>query len=260
VSRPSAAYEVDPKDPRAPSQEVWDALHPDERRRVLEMLPSEIERAEPPEGDGHSRPKHRAFDTLLEHYRRLRRRIYLAMELPVYYPAEAMFAPDLLAVLDVDAHERDHWTVSHEGRGLDFVLEIHIRGRAKKDFEENVERYARLGIPEYFAFAPRRGRLAGWHLPDPGARVYRPIVPQGGRWHSRVLGLDLALEDTALRFYHGAAALLDTSELIARLSSMVDAATQRAEDESRRAEAETQRAERYAARLRELGIDPDEIH
>ena len=247
---PEAVYVIDPDDPRAPSQAVWDALSEQQRRNILATLPSEIERAEPPEGDAHSRPKYRARETLEEHFRRIGRSIYIAAELPVYYPDEPMFAPDLFAVLDVEPHEREHWTVSHERRGLDFVLEIHVRGRGRKDFEENVERYARLGIPEYFAYAPKRGRLAGWALPDADARVYRPIVPQGGRWPSRLLGLDLALEEDSLRFYHGAGALLDARELIARLSTMVDAATQRAEEEAKR-------AERYAAKLRAAGIDPD---
>jgi hypothetical protein len=49
-------------------------------------------------------------------------------------------------VLDVEPHERDRWTVSQEQRGLDFVLEIHVKASATKDFEDNVVRYARLGI------------------------------------------------------------------------------------------------------------------
>lgn len=256
-------YVVDASDPRAPPQEVWNRLSEAERRAVLDSLPSEIDHAEPPEGDAHSRPKYRVKDTLDEHFQRVGRGIYIATELPIYYPGERMFAPDVIAVLDVEPHERDHWTVSHEGRGLDFVLEIHVRGKEKKDFVDNVVRYARLGIPEYFAFGPRRGRLAGWRLAV-GATAFEPVAPQGGRWHSTILDLDLAVEDGRLRFYHGAAAVLDAHELRARLASMVDAATKRAEDEARRAEDEArraddaeQRAERYAARLRQAGIDPD---
>ena len=98
-------------------------------------------------------------------------------------------------------------------------------------------------------------------------------LPQGGRWLSRTLGLDLSIEGGRLRFYSGSAALLDAEELIERLSAMVDEAIRRAEQEAARAEheaaraeheavraqEETQRAERLAAKLRELGIDPDAI-
>jgi Uma2 family endonuclease len=261
-----SSFVVDPADPRAPSQEEWERMSEEERRRVVASLPTDMPRAEPPEGDAHRVPKTRALESLAEYYRRIRRRIYLSAELPVYYPGEAMFAPDLIAVLDVEAHERPSWIVSHEGRGLDLALEIHVAGDARKDFEDNVVRYARLGIPEYFAFDAPKHRLVGWRLPEPSARRYERIVPQAGRWPSGVLGLDLAVEEGRLRFFHGSAPLLDASELIERLSVMVDdavqraeAEAQRAEAEARRAEAEARRAERLAQKLKELGVDPDEI-
>jgi Uma2 family endonuclease len=249
-------YSVDPADPRAPPQDVWDRLTPADRARVIASLPSEPARAAPPEGDPHLRAKTRARDALEEYFRRIRRKIYISAELPVYYPGEAMFAPDLIAVRDVEAHDRMSWVVSAEGRGLDLALEIHVAGSARKDFEENVDRFARLGIPEYFAFDPVRRRLSGWRLVGVGR--YEPIVPQAGRWPSHVLELDLALEGDRLRFMHGSAPVLDASELIAQLSKMVDDSLRRAEEESRRAEEESRRAERLAERLRKLGLDPDE--
>jgi Uma2 family endonuclease len=268
----AARYVVDPLDPRAPSREVWAELTESERRTVVDSLPSELPRALPPEGDPHRIPKSRALEALGEFYRRLRRSVYLSAELPVYYPDEPVFAPDLLAVLDVGTHERRSWVTADEGKGLDFVLEINVSGNRKKDFEDNVARYASLRIPEYFAFDVPRARLVGWRLEAEDARNYEPIVPQGGRWPSRILDLDLSLEGGQLRFFHGNAPLLDARELIVRLSTMVDEAlhraeeearraeeeARRAEEEARRAEEEARRAERLAARLRQLGIDPDE--
>jgi Uma2 family endonuclease len=254
----AARFVVDPLDPRAPSREIWEQLTESERRTVIDSLPSEFPRAMPPEGDLHRVPKSRALEALGEYYRRLRRSVYLSAELPVYYPGEPLFAPDLLAVLDVGTHERPSWVTQHEGKGLDFVLEINVAGNRKKDFEDNVARYAKHQIPEYFAFDVPRSRLVGWRLEAEKARTYEPIVPQGGRWPSRILDLDLSLEGGGLRFFHGNAPLLDARELIMRLSTMVDEALQRAEEEARRAEGEARRAERLAARLRQLGVDPDE--
>jgi Uma2 family endonuclease len=233
---------------------------------VLASLPSEIPRAEPPEGDAHRLGKSRALEALGEYYRTLRRRVYLSAELPVYYPDEPMFAPDLLAVVDVDVHERQSWVPDHEGKGLDFVLEINVSGNRKKDFEDNVARYARLQIPEYFAFDVPRARLVGWRLEGARARAYEPIVPQAGRWASRVLDLNLSIEEGQLRFLDGNAPLLDAREQISRLSAMLDDALRRAEDAACRADDATReaersaalRAEKLAARLRQLGIDPDE--
>ncbi|WP_438023511.1 hypothetical protein [Sorangium sp. So ce233] len=35
-------YRIDPEDPRAPSQEMWDRMSPEQRDRVVAMLPSEF--------------------------------------------------------------------------------------------------------------------------------------------------------------------------------------------------------------------------
>jgi hypothetical protein len=96
------------------------------------------------------------------------------------------------------------------------------------------------------------GRLSlrGYRLPSPGARAYRPILPQAARWASAVLGLDLVIEDSRLRFYAGNAPLLETDELITRLNAMMDQvvvkrfeAEGQAEDERRRADQERAQAE-----------------
>jgi len=253
-----ASYVLDPDDPRAPSEAQWAAMDEAEQARVVASLPSDVPRSSPPEGDAHRLPKTRALEALDEYFRRIGRRVYLSSELPVYYPDEVMFAPDLLAVLDVETHERQSWVVSHEKRGLDLVLEVHVSGDARKDAERNVERYARLRIPEYFTFEPTRGRLLGHRLKDDES-TYTPIVPQHGRWPSRVLQLDLSVDRRRLRFYHGSAALPDARELIDRLSTMVDDTVGRAEEQAGRAEEQAQRAERMAQKLRELGVDPDDL-
>lgn len=250
----------------------------DERKAVIAALPSEIPVAMP-EGDLHRIPKERALEQLRDWYRRNGRQIYLSSELPVYYPDEKVFSPDVLAVLDVSPHLRERWVVSAEHRGLDFALEVHVHGDAKKDREENVVRYARLGIPEYFLFEPLRSKLVGYRLAD-NERRYTPIVPQAGRWRSNVLGLDLAMEAGRVRFYSGAAPLPDAEELIGRLDAMVNeavmkgldlqrqldealrlAAQETLEKEAARAASEAARAEneRLAAKLRALGVDPDDL-
>lgn len=240
----------------APSQEVWDALDAEERARVVAELPNEVTDAEIalPEGDRHFQAKSRTLDALRGYYARQRRRIYLAAELPIYYPAERRFAPDLLAVLDVEDHLRDKWVVSAEGKGLDWVMEVHVGGDRKKDAERNVARYARLGIPEYFLYDRARNQLSAHRLPAPNASAYSAIVPQHGRYESRVLGLEVEVAHDRLRFFAGTAMLLESDELIVRLEQMVERVQLRAEDEARRREEETRRreeAEREVVRLRE---------
>jgi Uma2 family endonuclease len=222
VQRLPTAYVFDPEDPRAPDLDQWERMSPDERARVVAMLPAELPLdLLPMEGDPHRKATRGAFDALDGFFRRTGRRVYLSAELATYYPAERHFAPDLLAVTDVDPHDRMSWVVADEGKGLDFVLEVHVAGDRRKDAITNVERYARLGIPEYFYFDRTRLHLAAYRLP-PGGRVYERIVPQSGRFASAVLGLDLALEDSRLRFFAGNAPLEDADEMVARLGAMLD--------------------------------------
>jgi Uma2 family endonuclease len=253
------SWSLDPNDPRAPSEEVWESLTPEERLWVVDSLPSEIESALPPEGDVHRLAAHGPMGALGEFFRRIRRRVYLSSNLLVYYPNERVFAPDLIAVLDVDPHLRDRWVVSHEGKGLDLALEVMYRGDDRKDLERNVEWYARLGIPEYFLFDRKRMTLRGWALPRPDARRYEPLLPQAGRWPSRVLGLELGLEGDRLRFFFGTAPVPELEELARRAENLLAEAerrfqeeTERAEQEAQRAEQEAQRAEQEAERAREL--------
>jgi Uma2 family endonuclease len=218
-----SGYVFDPADPRAPAMAEWERMLPDERARVVAMLPVEVPLdLLPNEGDPHRKAKRGVLDALDGFFRRTGRKIYLSSELSIYYPGERRFAPDLLAVTDVEPHERSSWVVATEGKGLDFVLEVHVAGDRKKDEKTNVERYARLGIQEYFYFDRARLRVAGYHLPSTSARTYQRIVPQAGRYASGVLGLDLALEGSRLRFFAGSAPLEDADETIARLGSMLD--------------------------------------
>ena len=240
--------------PMAPSAQEWEALSPVEREAIVAALPGEVTYDEMalPEGDRHFRAKTRALDALRGYFTRQRRRIYLAAELPIYYPAEPRFAPDLLAVIDAEDVERDKWVVSAEGKGLDWVLEVHVGGDRKKDAEQNVARYARLGIPEYFLYDRARNRLSAYRLTSPEVKVYAPIVPNHGLYESRVLGLDVQVDKDRLRFYAGTALLLESDELIARLQDMCEEATRRAEEEARRREEAEQEIARLRAELERL--------
>jgi Uma2 family endonuclease len=246
-------YRFDPAAPRAPTQEQWDRMSDDERARVVDMLPSEFAWDTAPEGDAHRKAKNQAADTLDAFFRRVGRKVYLSSELPIYYPGEDVFAPDVIAVVDAELRDRDSWLVAREGKGLDWAFEVHVKGNRAKDLKGNVERYARLGISEYFIFDRGRLTLRGYRLPSGGRpRVYRPIVPQGGRLTSEVLGLDLALEGSKVRFLLGMAPLPDAEEIVGKLGAMLDDVLGRqVEAEQRAAEAEQKQAD-AEQRLAEL--------
>lgn len=235
-------YVVDPSDPRAPSSEVWAELTDAERAEVVAALPSEFELG-PPEGDIHRLAIEKTKDPLEGFFERTKRRVYISSNLAIYYPNERVFAPDLIAVLDVDPHPREKWVVESEKRGLDFVLEVNVGGDRKKDFTTNVERYARLGVAEYWIFDPPRLILRSYAL-GADSRTYEPVLGQHGRFPSRVLGLDLGIQDGVLRFFQNGAVMPETRDVLrsverafADVMAQHDEAIRRADEEAAAREA-----------------------
>ena len=235
--------------PMAPSEDEWAAMTSAERDAIVASLPDEVTEAEmsPPEGDQHFNAKVQALDALRGYFRTQGKKLSLAAELPTYYPSEPRFAPDLLAVRDAEDRERGKWVVSAEGKGLDWVMEVHFAGDRKKDAERNVARYARLGIPEYFIYDRAQQQLLAYELATPRATSYTPIAPARGRRPSRVLGLDLAIEDERLRFYAGTALVLESRELHRAARAHARRPVQRRLDDEQRGRAA---ADAEIARLR----------
>ena len=256
------------EDPMAPDEATWRAMNPQQRQRFIDQVHAAFEERRDlmTEGRPHFRTKSKAMDTLGRFFRRAGRRVYLASELPIFYPGERIVHPDLMAVLDVedtgDDDERTAWVVADEGKGPEFALEVHHYGDGHKDFVRNVEDYARFGIQEYFIYDRGRRSLVGYRLPKPGARRYERIHVRFGRFSSVVLGLDLQVRTGGLRFYVGDAELPDSDELIGRIEGLVedlahrrDEANTRAEQEQARAEQEQARAEQEQARAEQALAD-----
>lgn len=96
--------------------------------------------------------------------------------------------------------------------------------------------------PDYFWFDPETLEFAGFHIVD---GKYQPLEPnpQGWLW-SQQLELYLGIDQEKLRFFTPEGQLLPTP-------------TEVVEEERQQKELAQARAERFAAKLRELGIEPD---
>ena len=243
--------------PVGPSVEKWKAMTPAERDRFLvEVIAAfDVPIEVMSEGRPHRRVKSEAQDALTLHFKTTGRMIYIADELAVLYPGEPAHNPDLLAVLDVpqpdpDLDERMAWVVADEGKGPDLILEVLHQGNRNKDLVTNVKDYARLGIREYFVYDRLRLKLRGFHLPRPGA-TYQELNPRLGRFHSDVLGLDLALVGPRLRFFAGMAELPNSEEFIEMLSKMMEGIEARAQQAETKAEEAETKAEEAEAKTKE---------
>jgi Uma2 family endonuclease len=180
-------------------------------------------------------------------------KVYVSGNLFIYYEQgnpKAVVAPDVFVVLGVDKKKRfSYKTWEERDKMPDFILEITSKSTASQDRGIKKGLYSYLGVKEYFQYDPTadylRPCLQGFRLMEGN---YLPILGQlhGDRLsiYAETLGLELRLEaDGQMRFYNPKTGekLLSTGEM-----------------EQARVQAE-QRAEKLAAKLRELGLDPDKL-
>ncbi|MBK8987644.1 MAG: Uma2 family endonuclease [Chloroflexi bacterium] len=178
--------------------------------------------------------------------------------------------PDVFLSLDVIAPD-DWWAKGHRayfiwefGKTPDLVIEI-VSNREGGEDDRKLQAYARMGIPYYVIYDPQQevqpDILRAYALTP--RREYEEIAPD------LFVGLDLGLtlwqgsyenkEETWLRWQDADGALIPTgAELSARERQRAQQERQRTEIAEQRAEAAEQRAERLSARLRQLGLDPNE--
>ncbi|MBW4650282.1 MAG: Uma2 family endonuclease [Kastovskya adunca ATA6-11-RM4] len=204
--------------------------------------------------------------------------------------------PDFFVALNVDGtRPRQGWVVwDEDGRYPDAIVELMSPSTASTDTGVKKEIYEGVfRTRDYFVFDPfNPDSLQGWRL-DANFR-YQPLVPneQGSLW-CETLGFWLGIwegtidRETALwlRFFDPEGNLVLLPEEAERQRAeaerqraeaqqqraeterqraeaerqRAEAQQQRAETERQRAEAQQQRAERLAARLRELGENPDNL-
>ena len=195
------------------------------------------------------------IDALRAHFQG-RDDVYVAGDLFLYYEEgnpRAVVAPDIFVVLGAPNHPRSSYMLWREPKAPDFVLEITSQSTRLQDQGTKRERYALLGVQEYFQYDSTRDYL---EPPLQGLRLvgnaYQAIPattsPEGTLMlRSAVLGLELRLEEGTLRLYDPTTGqkLLSYQE--------TEQAWREAEERARAAEA---RVAELEARLRALQATP----
>ncbi|NEP13313.1 MAG: Uma2 family endonuclease [Symploca sp. SIO2C1] len=157
---------------------------------------------------------------------------------------DAVVCPDVFVVFGVENRPRRSYKVWEEsGKTPDWILEVTSRSTRNKDEREKPDTYARMGVSEYFQYDPTgdylKPRLKGRRLVKQNYQVLTPNHLEDGTlsFPSQVLGLEIhLLQDGQLRFFNP-----------------------QAQEYLRTYCEERERADRFAARLKELGIDPSEL-
>lgn len=187
-----------------------------------------------------------------------RQDVFVGGNMFVYFSTDQSFAhdfrgPDFFAVQGVTHRERKSWVVWEEGKGPDVVIELLSDSTADRDKNEKKLIYQdRLRVPEYFWFDPLNCEWAGFALHD---GVYQPLLPDAqGRLLSHQYGLALVKWDGEYSRETGCWlrwALLD--------GALLPTEHELAEQERVAKEGAMIKAQKLAAKLRELGIDPDQL-
>ncbi|MGM3305443.1 Uma2 family endonuclease [Anabaena sp. WFMT] len=176
---------------------------------------------------------------------------YASGNITIYYSprqlkSEHFRGPDFFVVLETERKPRKSWVVWEEdGKYPNVIVELLSDSTAKTDKGLKKQIYQDIfRTPEYFWFDPHNLEFAGFVLL---AGKYQPIEPndQGWLW-SQQLELFLGVDQNKLRFFTAEGELVPTPEEVAK-------------QEFARAEQEKQCSDRLAAKLRELGIDPNTV-
>jgi Uma2 family endonuclease len=175
--------------------------------------------------------------------------VFVAGDL-LWYPVEGKptirSAPDAMVVFGRPKGDRGSYKQwEEEGIPPYAVFEVLSPGNRAGEMERKFQFYERYGVEEYYIYDPDRGDLVGWRrandileeIPNMAGfqspRLKIRFEPGDGPDNLKIIGPD-------------GEPFLTYAELVKQRNA-----------DRQRAEEQTQRADRLAARLRELGIEPD---
>jgi Uma2 family endonuclease len=178
--------------------------------------------------------------------------------------------PDMFLSLDVRVPDNWHekskrsYFLWEFGKAPEVVVEI-VSNRKGNELGSKLRDYARIAVMYYVVFDPARqlGEET-LHVFKLSGRQYEPL----GNGELSDVGLSVKLwagsyedkETTWLRWHDAQGTLIPTGAERAKLEAeRADRQSERANLEAERANRESERAARLAAKLREMGIDPDTV-
>lgn len=183
----------------------------------------------------------------VDHLFRDRPDVFVAGNL-LWYPVEGdprtRVAPDIMIAFGAGIGDRGSYRQwDEDGIAPQVVFEVLSPGNTPAEMSAKLEFYRRHGVEEYYIFDPDRIRLSGW-LRD-GDR----LVPVDSMvdWISPLLQIRFEIRDRDLILYG------PDGERFKAYAEI----QQENEELQEQVGEQRERAERLAARLRELGIDPD---
>ena len=175
--------------------------------------------------------------------------VFVAGDL-LWYPIEGdkktRTAPDVMVILGRSKGDQGSYRQwEEEDISPQVVFEILSPGNRRAEMNRKLLFYDRFGVEEYYLYDPDKNELSGW-LRREG---FLDVIETMADWVSPQLQIKFDLSADELQIFR------PDGE---RFLSYVEI-SQRAETERQRAEEAEARANRLAEKLRELGIDPEQV-
>lgn len=171
-------------------------------------------------------------------------------------------SPDIMVVFGIEKKMRRTYKVWEEGKAPDFVMEVSSKGTYRNDLTRKKNRYAHIGVREYFLYDPERSYLSdsliGYRLNNDGKYDSIPSTDNSGKI-STVLGIEFRIQGYDMGLYNlSSGEWLQTeaekaNEIAEKASKNAEKANEiaRQEAERRKQEAEArQKVEAEVARLK----------
>jgi Uma2 family endonuclease len=189
--------------------------------------------------------------------------VFVAGDL-LWYPVEGnnaiRNAPDTMVVFGRQKGDRGSYRQWEEGNiPPQVVFEILSPGNRMGEMSRKQQFYERYGVEEYYIYDPDKNDLTGW-MREAEKLV---LIEEMDAWMSPRLGIRFELEPETLAIYRPDGEKFVGFTELDRQRQLAEEGRLQAEEGQRQAEEGQRQAEerssRLAAKLQELGIDPDSI-
>ncbi|MEG4836490.1 Uma2 family endonuclease [Microcoleus sp. B9-D4] len=182
--------------------------------------------------------------------------VFVAGDL-LWYPVEGnnklSQAPDVMAVFGIPKGYRGSYQQWYENDiAPQVAFEIWSRGNRLTPMMQKFQFYERYGVEEYYLYDPEKLELIGWLR----AEGKLEQIEQMDGWVSPRLGVRFQLSETGLEMFGPSGEPFMSFVELDRLRQQAEA---RAEQAEMLLEQERSRSQALEARLREMGIDPNQL-
>ncbi len=196
--------------------------------------------------------------------------VFIAGDL-LWYPVEGdnkiRLAPDTMVAFDRPRGDRGSYRQWVEGGvAPQVVFEILSPGNRMAEMSRKLNFYEQYGVEEYYIYDPDRIDFTGWIRNNDRLE----LIQDDRDWISPRLGIRFHMQEDTLIIYRPDdrpfLSFIELDQLRQQATERAEQSEQRAEQSEQRAEMSEQRAEqseqkaeKLAAKLRELGIDPNNL-